>query len=237
MGELTRQQKKDFAKSLYMGDPTITQKEIARRVGTNSRKHWAAGSRTRCGKNNARRSSAAVTSSWRALYSQITAIKRAVETRARKAKEDGIEGEPCVTSREADTITKLTNSIKNSKRKPMWSDIVEVANDSGIPPADRSGQSPRIYASVRCFCKRVHAMNGQDKKAFLEWENFIRAFGSRSEVDPFEERADRRRRIKSLEKDPRNGLNTISTSTARLRRLHSTPGPHVGFSPIRNGTK
>ena len=45
-------------------------------------------------------------------------------------------------------------------------------------------------------------MNGQDKKAFLEWENFIRAFGSRSEVDPFEERADRRRRIKSLEKDP-----------------------------------
>lgn len=31
---------------------------------------------------------------------------------------------------------------------------------------------------------------------------FHRAFGSRSEVDPFEERADRRRRIKSLEKDP-----------------------------------
>ena len=45
-------------------------------------------------------------------------------------------------------------------------------------------------------------MNGQDKKAVLEWENFIRAFGSRSEVDPFEERADRRRRIKSLEKEP-----------------------------------
>ena len=125
MGELTRQQKKDFAKSLYMGDPTITQKEIARRVGTTEKtlggwikdEMWKEQRTSLVGSRDEQLA-------W--LYSQITAIKRAVETRARKAKEDGIEGEPCVTSREADTITKLTNSIKKLETETNVSDIVEV---------------------------------------------------------------------------------------------------------------
>lgn len=45
-------------------------------------------------------------------------------------------------------------------------------------------------------------MTSQDKKVLQGWDDFVRTFGSRSEVDPFESRADKRRRIKSLEKDP-----------------------------------
>ena len=111
---LSNNQKKDFAKALYLqGD--LTQKEIALRVGTseNSLSNWA-----RDGKWSALRTSLLTRKSniINNLYAALEKLNEKLNT------EDGV-GDVKL----ADAFSKLTASIKNLETEAGISEIAEVA--------------------------------------------------------------------------------------------------------------
>lgn len=116
MEQPTRQQKKDFAKTLYLTEKNITQKEIAARVGVTEAtvSKWVreeGWERLRSSIIGGREDLLG----W--LHAQLNAIREAVENR----KECNY-----VSSKEADTITKLTNSIKKLETETNITHKVEV---------------------------------------------------------------------------------------------------------------
>lgn len=117
MESQTRQQKKDFAKTLYLSEKGITQKEIAVRVGVTEAtvSKWAKEGewgRLKTSIVGGREDMLG----W--LHAQLNALRDAVEAR---------EDNNYVTSKEADTITKLTNAIKKLETETNITHMVEVA--------------------------------------------------------------------------------------------------------------
>jgi predicted DNA-binding protein YlxM (UPF0122 family) len=116
MAELTNQQKKDWAKTLYLRE-NLTQQEIADRVGVSrvSVSNWI-----RTGKWEEQRTALTLTreEQVRALYRQVAAINKAIEERP--------EGERFATSGEADIIGKLSKSIKQMETEVGIADVVSV---------------------------------------------------------------------------------------------------------------
>ena len=117
MAELTNQQKKDWAKTLYLRE-NLTQQEIADRVGVSrvSVSNWI-----RTGKWEEQRTALTLTreEQVRSLYRQVAAINKAIEERP--------EGERFATTTEADIIGKLSKSIKQMETEVGIADIVDVA--------------------------------------------------------------------------------------------------------------
>ncbi|WP_304708416.1 YfeC-like transcriptional regulator [uncultured Rikenella sp.] len=117
MEKQTRQQRKDFAKTLYLSEREITQKEIAARVGVTEatvskwvrEEQWE---RLKISVVGGREELLG----W--LHAQLNAIREAVS---------GREKNNFVSSREADTITKLTNAIKKLETETNIAHKVEVA--------------------------------------------------------------------------------------------------------------
>lgn len=104
MAELTREQKKDFAKQLYLNDSSITQAEIAERVGVSKVTicKWV-----KEGKWEDMQVSLLVEKDVQLarLYKQLKMWNDRVEKRP--------DGEQFLVSKEADAVVKITASIKN----------------------------------------------------------------------------------------------------------------------------
>lgn len=104
MSELTIEQKKDYARQLYLGDSSITQAEIADRVGVSKKTicKWV-----KDGKWEELQTSLLVDKEVQLarLYRQLKNWNDAVENRK--------EGEQFLLSKEADAVVKITASIKN----------------------------------------------------------------------------------------------------------------------------
>jgi len=118
MAELTNKQKKDYAKSLYLGNLTITQKEIASRVGTSektlsgwiNREAW---DKLRVSLLTTRETQLSN------LYAQLSAINTEIAGRE--------EGKRYPTNKEADVISKITSSIQKLEMDLSIGDIVNVS--------------------------------------------------------------------------------------------------------------
>lgn len=117
MAELTNQQKKEWAKTLYLKE-NLTQQEIAERVGVSrvSVSNWA-----RTGKWEEQRTALTLTreEQVRALYRQVAEINRAIAARP--------EGQRFASSQEADVIGKLSKSIKQMETEVGIADIISVS--------------------------------------------------------------------------------------------------------------
>ena len=116
MAELTNQQKKDWAKTLYLRE-NLTQQEIADRVGVSrvSVSNWI-----RTGKWEEQRTALTLTreEQVRSLYRQGAAINKAIEERP--------EGERFANTTEADIIGKLSKSIKQMETEVGIADVISV---------------------------------------------------------------------------------------------------------------
>ena len=116
MTTLTNQQKKDWAKTLYLRE-SLTQQEIADRVGVSrvSVSNWI-----RAGKWEEQRTALTLTreEQVRSLYRQVANINRAIEERP--------EGGRYATPAEADTIGKLSKSIRQMETEVGIADVVSV---------------------------------------------------------------------------------------------------------------
>lgn len=114
--ELTNQQKKDWAKTLYLRE-NLTQQEIADRVGVSrvSVSNWI-----RQNKWEEQRTALTLTreEQVRALYRQVAEINKAIEHRP--------EGERFATSAEADIIGKLSKAIRQMETEVGISDVISV---------------------------------------------------------------------------------------------------------------
>lgn len=114
--ELTNQQKKDWAKTLYLRE-NLTQQEIADRVGVSrvSVSNWI-----RQNKWEEQRTALTLTreEQVRALYRQVAEINKAIEQRP--------EGERFATSAEADIIGKLSKAIRQMETEVGISDVISV---------------------------------------------------------------------------------------------------------------
>ena len=107
MAELTNEQKKAWAKTLYTRE-TLTQAEIAERVGFSrvTVNNWI-------GKGN-----------WeqlKNLYRQLAELNNAIMGKP--------EGERFPNAAEADTISKLSNAIKKLETEVGLADIISVFSD------------------------------------------------------------------------------------------------------------
>ena len=104
MTELTREQKKDYARQLYLNDSSITQAEIADRVGVSkvTMCKWV-----KDGKWEELQTSLLVEKDVQLarLYKQLKNWNDSIEKRP--------EGERYLLSKEADAVVKITASIKN----------------------------------------------------------------------------------------------------------------------------
>lgn len=114
--ELTNQQKREWAKTLYLKE-NLTQQEIAERVGVSrqSLSNWV-----RTGKWEEQRTALTLTreEQVRALYRQVGEINKAIESRD--------EGERFATSAEADIIGKLSKAIRQMETEVGIADVVSV---------------------------------------------------------------------------------------------------------------
>lgn len=146
MAELTNQQKKDWAKTLYLRE-NLTQQEIADRVGVSrvSVSNWI-----RTGKWEEQRTALTLTreEQVRALYRQVAAINKAIEERP--------EGERFATTTEADIIGKLSKSIKQMETEVGIADIVSVSTKfiEFLRPIDLE-KAKEVTRLVDAFIKSV----------------------------------------------------------------------------------
>ena len=117
MAELTNQQKKDFAKSLFIHE-SLTQEEIAARVGANRRTiaRWIETERWK-----AIKASFTITREEQVknLYNQLAALNDAIATRE--------EGKRYATPAEADAIGKLAGAISKLETETGIAEIVTVS--------------------------------------------------------------------------------------------------------------
>ncbi len=117
MTVLTIQQKKDYAKTLYLTDLTISQKEVAKRAGVSEKtiSNWV----NKEGWENLRTSLLTTRQTQLShLYNQLRALNENIAQR----EETGRYASP----KEADTLSKLTTSIAKLEQDLSISDIVNV---------------------------------------------------------------------------------------------------------------
>lgn len=113
---LTIQQKKEWAKTLYLKE-NLTQQEIADRVGVSrvSVSNW-------CRKEKWEEQRVGITltreEQIRSLYRQVAAINKAIEERP--------EGERFASPAEADIIGKLSKSIKQMETEVGIAEVISV---------------------------------------------------------------------------------------------------------------
>ena len=116
MADLTNQQKRDWAKTLYLKE-NLTQQEIADRVGVSrvSVSNWI-----RQNKWEEQRTDLTLTreEQVRSLYRQVGEINRAIEARP--------EGERFANSSEADIIGKLSKAIRQMETEVGIAEVVSV---------------------------------------------------------------------------------------------------------------
>ena len=112
MAELTNEQKKAWAKTLYTRE-TLTQAEIAERVGVSrvTVNNWI-------GKGN-----------WEQLKASITITREEQLAELNNAIMGKPEGERFPNAAEADTISKLSNAIKKLETEVGLADIISVFSD------------------------------------------------------------------------------------------------------------
>lgn len=117
MTDLTREQKRDYAKKLYLTEPGITQKEIAMRVGATEAtiSKWI-----REGKWSEEKTSLLTTKSEQLslMLRQLQAANDSINKRD--------EGARFPSSKEADAILKLTTAIRNLEQDTNIADKMEV---------------------------------------------------------------------------------------------------------------
>lgn len=116
---LTREQKKEWAKLIFLKDNT-TQKEIAQKVGVTEKtlslwinnEDW-----------NKLKSSITITKeeTLRRFYNQVSEITKEIESRTDKPK--------YADSKETDILVKLTASIKNLETETSISEVIEVSKN------------------------------------------------------------------------------------------------------------
>ena len=118
--QLTNKQKRDYAKHLYLTEPSILQKELAERVGVskNTISRWVAE-----GKWEELRTSVVTSKATQLarLYRHLAELNDAVESRP--------EGERYVGTRDVDTLTKLTAAIRNLETETNIADKIEVGKE------------------------------------------------------------------------------------------------------------
>ena len=116
MAELTSRQKKDFAKSIYLGED-LTQEEIAERVGVKRQtvSRWIK-------EGNWERHKVSITitreEQLKNLYLQLSELNAAI---AKKP-----EGERFANAAESDTISQISNAIKKMETDVGLADILSV---------------------------------------------------------------------------------------------------------------
>lgn len=146
MADLTNQQKKDWAKTLYLKE-SLTQQEIADRVGVSrvSVSNWI-----RSGKWEEQRTALTLTreEQVQALYRQVAEINRAIAARP--------EGNRFATSQEADIIGKLSKSIKQMETEVGIADIISVSTKfiEFLRPIDLE-KAKEVTRLVDAFIKSV----------------------------------------------------------------------------------
>lgn len=116
MANLTLQQKKDWAKLLYLKE-NITQKEIATRVGVTEKtlSKWV-----NEGKWDMLKSSVIITKSeeLQRIYMQINELNTAIFTRQ--------PGQRFASNKEADSLVKLTAAARSLETDASVADVIEV---------------------------------------------------------------------------------------------------------------
>lgn len=120
MAELSREQKKDFAKNLYLNNPNITQKELALRVGvsTVTMSKWVNEEKWDTLQKSLLLSKSEILADY---YEQLREAKESVKMRE--------EGKRFMSSKEADAVVKITAAIKNLETETNIADKVEVGKD------------------------------------------------------------------------------------------------------------
>ena len=119
MTELSMQQKREWAKTLYLKE-NLTQQEIAERVGVSrvTVNNWI-------GKNGWEMLKTSITitreEQLKNLYRQLTELNNAIMGKP--------EGERFPNAAEADTISKLSNAIKKLETEVGLADIISVFSD------------------------------------------------------------------------------------------------------------
>ena len=128
MAELTNQQKKEWARTLYLRE-SLTQQEIAERVGVSrvTVSNWS-----RAGKWEEQKVGLTLTrrEQVQSLYRQVAEINSAVQARP--------EGQRYPDARQADTIVKLTSAIRNMEQEVGIAERITVLTDliEWLRPAD-----------------------------------------------------------------------------------------------------
>ena len=116
MAELTSRQKKDFAKSIYLGEE-LTQEEIAERVGVKRQtvSRWIK-------EGNWERHKVSITitreEQLKNLYLQLSELNAAINKKP--------AGERFANAVESDTISKISNAIKKMETDVGLADILSV---------------------------------------------------------------------------------------------------------------
>ena len=116
MAELTSRQKKDFAKSIYLGED-LTQEEIAERVGVKRQtvSRWIK-------EGNWERHKVSITitreEQLKNLYLQLSELNTAINKKP--------TGERFANAAESDTISKISNAIKKMETDVGLADILSV---------------------------------------------------------------------------------------------------------------
>lgn len=118
--KLSIKQKKDYAKHIYITEPNILHKELAQRVGVsaNTIGRWVADGKWEELRASVITSKAAQLAR---LYKQLTALNDSIESRPEEAR--------VVSSRDVDTLNKLTAAIRNLETETNLADKIEVGKE------------------------------------------------------------------------------------------------------------
>ena len=198
MAELTNEQKKAWAKTLYTRE-TLTQAEIAERVGVSrvTVNNWI-------GKGNWEQLKASITitreEQLKNLYRQLAELNNAIMGKP--------EGERFPNAAEADTISKLSNAIKKLETEVGLADIISVFSD--LLKWVRTYDSTQAKEITR-FWTRLSNQNypdmakkrltPQDRIALDNWNELVASVREHSDINPTDTETEIRQRRERLEKN------------------------------------
>lgn len=145
MPSLDRKQKKDYAKTLFLNDLNITQKEIAERAGVSEKtvSNWVNRESWEKLRTNLLTTRDMQLS---ALYGQLRALNETIAGRELDKR--------YASSKEADVLIKLTSAIRNLEQDMSIADIVNVAKRFlGFVKKVDMNQAKEISALFDAFIK------------------------------------------------------------------------------------